>query len=257
MMSLASLKYVKTEINGDSARITLNRPERLNAASPELVAELRFALDYVVQYSEAWVVSLAGEGRAFCSGHDLKEPELDVDTRQFQDHLDNLQHISLILRSDHIIAIAEVHGYALGAGLEFALSCDYIVAEEHSVFGFPEVAVGLSVTGGISYLLPQAVGLPRAKELIMLGEHFDALEAKKLGLIQKVVAASDLAVEAAEISQTFVSKPKKALLLSKSYLEAGHLVAVSLAMSREVEAAKQTSNQDSVANRGKFPKEVG
>ena len=255
MKTLNSLKFVKTEVSSDSARITLNRPERLNAASPELVAELRFALDEVVE-TGAWVISIAGEGRAFCSGHDLKEPELSADSVAFKVHLANLQHITKVLRSSEVVTIAEVHGYALGAGLEFALSCDYVIAEKSSVLGFPEVSVGLSVTGGISYLLPQAVGVPRAKELIMLGEHFGATEAQEMGLFQKVVDASELSEVAAETVQKFLAKPKRALLLAKSYIEAGHAESVLQAMFREVEAARQTATHELSLVRGKFSKEV-
>ncbi|MFD9813356.1 enoyl-CoA hydratase/isomerase family protein [Streptomyces sp. NPDC059080] len=102
--------------------------------------------------------------------------------------LDRIQDVTRLIRDAPFPVVAAVHGYALGAGCEFALSCDLVVAAEGTRFGFPEVGVGLSVTGGVSRLLTGAVGPIKAKELILLGEHFDAQEARRLGLVTRVSA---------------------------------------------------------------------
>ena len=100
--------------------------------------------------------------------------------------------------------IAAVHGYALGAGCEFALGCDLVVADETAQFGFPEVGVGLSVTGGISSLLPRAIGPARAKELLVLGERFGAGRAAELGLVNRVVPTGQHVDTALELTDEVV-----------------------------------------------------
>ena len=129
-----------------------------------LVDELVAALD--PRREEASVIVLAGRGRAFCAGHDLKEPEPVETPVQTRVRLEGIQEVTRLMPPFPGPVVAAVHGYALGAGCEFALACDVVVAAEDAQFGFPEVSVGLSVTGGISRLLPVLVGWARAKELL-------------------------------------------------------------------------------------------
>ena len=240
MTDTKSLDFISVQITEGLAKVLLNRPDRLNAASPVLVSELRSALAEVLAAGVA-VVVISGEGRAFCAGHDLKEPELTAGSPEFDSHLENLQEITNMLRDERLVSIAAVHGFVLGAGLEIALSCDFVIAEQQALLGFPEVSVGLSVTGGISYLLPQAVGLPKAKELILLGEKFTALEAQDMGLINFTAHQSDLIDEADALARSVLEKPRTALMLAKRYLEAGHRQAIDQAMTREVVAANEAS----------------
>ncbi|MDJ0378466.1 enoyl-CoA hydratase/isomerase family protein [Cryobacterium sp. PH31-L1] len=223
------------------AVLRLNRPDRLNAASPELVADFKAALDRAIS-DQAVVVIVTGEGRAFCAGHDLKSSTLQPESPEALEHLHNVQDITRLLRSASIISIAAVHGYALGAGIEFALSCDLIVAEEGTTFGFPEVSVGLSVTGGISYLLPQAIGLPRAKELILLGENFVAEKALELGLVNRVTAVGERLVVARELADKILSQPHHALALAKESFEVAVRSQVESAMAVEISNALLTGD---------------
>ncbi|MFD2417350.1 enoyl-CoA hydratase/isomerase family protein [Amycolatopsis pigmentata] len=172
------------EVSGDDsvAHIRLNRPERLNAVNAALVEDLLAALDHVAG-SDAAAVVLSGQGRAFCAGHDLKEPVPTGDSRA---RLDRLQEVTRRLRALRQPVVAAVHGYAIGAGAEFALGCDLVVAGEDSVFAFPEATLGLSVTGAASRLLPSLVGPLKAKELLLLGERIDAATAERLGLVNVV-----------------------------------------------------------------------
>src|ERR1700728_4035169 len=181
---------VDYELTDSVARVYLNRPHRLNAVVPELTAGLAAALARAGQ-DGARVIVLAGRGRGFCSGHDLKEPlppENVLDTRL---RVEQIQDVTRAIRRFPGPVIAAVHGYALGAGCEFALGCDLVVAAEDAQFGFPEVSVGLSVTGGISRLLPLLVGPVRAKELLLVGERFGAAAARDLGLVNRVAAAGE------------------------------------------------------------------
>jgi acyl-CoA synthetase (AMP-forming)/AMP-acid ligase II len=148
---------VDYELDQSVARIFLNRPHRLNAVVPELTDALVAALGRA-EADAARAVVLAGRGRAFCSGHDLKEPVPPETVLQTRRRVDGIQEVTRAIRRFPGPVIAAVHGYALGAGCEFALGCDLVVAAEDAQFGFPEVSVGLSVTGGISRLLPLLVG---------------------------------------------------------------------------------------------------
>ena len=234
-------QFATYRLDDGIAVIRLNRPERLNAASPELVADLKRGLERAAA-ERAVVTVITGAGRAFCAGHDLKAESLPPDSEEVLEHLQNVQDITRLLRSASTVSIAAVHGYALGAGIEFALSCDFIVADESTTFGFPEVSVGLSVTGGISYLLPQAVGLPMAKELIMLGEPFSAEKALSLGLINRVTAPGDHLRVAEELAQRIRTLPRQALTLAKEAFESAVRVDMEMAMAREIENALLTAD---------------
>jgi 2-(1,2-epoxy-1,2-dihydrophenyl)acetyl-CoA isomerase len=230
---------VDFELAESVARIYLNRPHRLNAVVPELTDELVTALDRAGQH-EARVVVLAGRGRAFCSGHDLKEqlpPETVLKTRI---RVDQIQEVTRAIRRFPGPVIAAVHGYALGAGAEFALGCDLVVAAEDAQFGFPEVSVGLSVTGGISRLLPLLVGPVRAKELLLLGERFGAARALELGLVNRVVPAGQHEQAAGEIAARLRDQPALSLALAKQALDRGVDSALEEAMATETDFAALT-----------------
>ena len=230
---------VDYELTESVAWIRLNRPQRLNAVVPELTAGLVTAFARAGR-DGARVVVLAGRGRAFCSGHDLKEqlpPETMLATRR---RVDQIQEVTRAIRRFPGPVIAAVHGYALGAGCEFALGCDLVVAAEDAQFGFPEVSVGLSVTGGISRLLPLLVGPVRAKELLLLGERFGAARALELGLVNRVAAAGQHEQAAADMAVRLRDQPALALALAKQALDRGADSALEEAMATEVDLAALT-----------------
>lgn len=225
--------------DGQIALVHMDRPRRLNAVVPELVDGLLAAFERA-RTERVRAVVLAGRGRAFCAGHDLKEPAPVEDEAAARQRLQRIQDVTRAVRSLPSPVIAAVHGYALGAGAEFALGCDLVVAGEDARFGFPEVGVGLSVTGGISSLLPRAVGLVRAKELLFLGEQFSADEARRLGLVNEVVPARSHEAAALDLAQRLVARPPAALALAKSLLDHGVDAGVPDAFEREVDAAIAT-----------------
>ena len=230
---------VDYELTESVARIYLNRPHRLNAVVPELTEGLVTALERAGT-DGARVIVLAGRGRAFCSGHDLKEelpPETMLTTRL---RVERIQDVTRAIRRFPGPVIAAVHGYALGAGCEFALGCDLVVAAEDAQFGFPEVSVGLSVTGGISRLLPLLVGPVRAKELLLLGDRFGAARALELGLVNRVTPAGQHEQVAAEIAAQLRDKPALAMTLAKQALDRGADSALEEAMATETDFAALT-----------------
>jgi enoyl-CoA hydratase/carnithine racemase len=230
---------VDYELDQSVARVYLNRPHRLNAVVPELTAGLVAALQRAGDEA-ARVVVLAGRGRAFCSGFDLKEPvqqETVIETRR---RVDGIQEVTRAIRRFPGPVVAAVHGYALGAGCEFALGCDLVVAAADAQFGFPEVSVGLSVTGGISRLLPLLVGPMRSKELVLLGDRFDATAAREMGLVNRVTAPGEHEGAALEVAVRLAAQPALALALAKQALDRGADCALEEAMAAETDFAALT-----------------
>jgi 2-(1,2-epoxy-1,2-dihydrophenyl)acetyl-CoA isomerase len=239
---------VDYELDQSIARVYLNRPHRLNAVVPELTAGLIAALQRAGD-EDARVVMLAGRGRAFCSGFDLKEPLVRESLLATRRRVDGIQEVTRAIRRFPGPVVAAVHGYALGAGCEFALGCDLVVAGQDAWFGFPEVSVGLSVTGGISRLLPLLVGPMRAKELLLLGERFDAAAAHELGLVNRVAPPGEHERVALELAARLAAQPPLALALAKQALDRGVDCALEEAMAAETDFAALTvaPGQDSGA----------
>jgi enoyl-CoA hydratase/carnithine racemase len=231
---------VEYNVAGRVAELVLNRPERLNAEVPALVDGLLDGFAAATR-DRAGAIVLAGNGRAFCAGHDLKAPEPDdADDNAARARLQRIQDVTRAIRDFDGIVVAAVHGYALGAGCEFALGCDLVVAGQDAQFGFPEVGVGLSVTGGISALLPRAVGLARAKELLVLGERFGAADALAMGLVNAVVRTGEHRKAARELAQRCADQPAGALRLAKRVLDHGAVATFEAALDLEVEHAIET-----------------
>ena len=237
--------------DGAVALVHLNRPERLNAVNTALTEGLAAALARATDEGARAIV-IAGRGRAFCAGHDLKEPEPVESPVQTRVRLEGIQEITRLVRRFPGPVVAAVHGYALGAGCEFALACDLVVAAEDAQFGFPEVSVGLSVTGGISRLLPVLVGWARAKELLLLGERVSGAEAARIGLVARVVATGEHEQVALDLAQRIADRPAVSVSLAKQVLDHGLDSTVDEAMAREVDHAILTS----MSGEGAAPKEA-
>lgn len=237
---------VQYGLSAGVASIHLNRPHRLNAVVPALQRGLLDALRRA-ERDDARAVVLAGRGRAFCSGYDLKEPDVDERTLQTQVRIEQIQDVTRAVRRFPGIVIAAVHGYALGAGCEFALGSDLVVLSEDAQLGFPEVGVGLSVTGGISKLLPLLVGPLRAKELLLLGERVDAARAYDLGLANQVVPAGEHETAAHALAATIASRPATSTALAKQAIDRGMDATMDQALGAEVDHALITRRSDEAA----------
>jgi enoyl-CoA hydratase/carnithine racemase len=218
------------------AVITLNRPHRLNAVVPDLVERLCAALGQARQDDVAACV-LTGAGRSFCAGHDLRQEHEPISEAEDRRRLHRIQDVTRLVRQAPFPVIAAVHGYALGAGCEFALCCDLIVASMDATFGFPEVGVGLGVTGGISRLLPLTVGMAKAKELVLLGERFSAEQALEFRLINWVVAPGAHLGFAMDLAARLRARPRSALARAKHALDLGPEVGLEAAFEVEIASA--------------------
>ncbi|MEU4889901.1 MULTISPECIES: enoyl-CoA hydratase/isomerase family protein [Streptomyces] len=211
---------VRYERNGPVAVVELHRPHRLNAVTDEVSRELVGALRRAVAEGARAVV-LTGAGRAFCSGHDLKEPAPAEDPLAARERLERLQDVTRTIKRSPVPVIAAVHGWAVGAGCEWALACDLVVAAEYTRFMFPEAGVGLTVTNGVSQLLAAVLGPQRAKYLLMTGSGFTAEEARGWGLVNEVVPDGEHRRYALELAGRLLDKPPLALALAKETLDRG------------------------------------
>ncbi|MEY4735922.1 MAG: hypothetical protein RL302_241 [Pseudomonadota bacterium] len=165
--------------------LTLNRPHKRNAINNELARALLAALQQADTDAATRAVLLCGNGLAFCAGRDVSEPPTDAD-------LELTQQVACALVACRKPVVVAVHGWVVGAGLEWMLDADIVIAADNARFKLPEASLGVFVTGGISALLPAVVGLNRAKALMLLGEEFSAGQAQAWGLVWKVVPADAL-----------------------------------------------------------------
>ena len=203
------------------AIITLNRPERLNAITRDLINGLIAQLKTASKDEDVLSVILTGAGRAFCAGEDLKETSAGKSFKDWVEETEGLQEVQRVVMDLGKPLIAAVRGYALGGGCEFAMSCDIRIAAEDAKFGFPETDVGLTITTAGTKLLAQIVGLGKAKELVFTGDFIDAHEALGIGLANKVVADDDLLDEALAMAGKIGKKSPLALKLSRIAIDQG------------------------------------
>lgn len=159
--------------------LSLNRPEKLNAIDNDLSRALLDALERAAGDPHVRVVLLRGQGRAFCAGRDLTQPPTE-------DDLVLVQAVARAIVTLPQPVVAAVHGWTVGAGLEWALDADVLVAAAGSRFRLPEASLGVFVTGGLTATLPAQVGPARAKALMLLGDEFSAAQAHAWGLVSQV-----------------------------------------------------------------------
>lgn len=184
------------ERDGRVATITYNRPEALNAVNGQMRRDLDAAWQRFLDDTDAWVGILTGAGeRAFCAGADLRDGA--GATGEFGGTFWEKPTVNSFESGLEVFkpTIAAVNGHCIGYGLTAVLFCDFVIAAEHATFGFPEVTIGQpTIVGAIQ--LPRRIGWSHAMELLLTGERFTARQAQEMGLVWKVVPASELAAEA-------------------------------------------------------------
>ena len=175
------------------ATISLNRPKRLNAINLELLKTLHGAIQAANDDDNVRVILLRGQGRAFCAGDDLKEFDQQVGTEsETRAYIENIQNISRGLCLNQKMVVGAIHGWAVGGGLEWVINCDFVVMARTTRFFFPEISLGIFVTGGVTKLLVEQIGLSRAREMILLGEKYAATDALRLGFDWRIVEDSQV-----------------------------------------------------------------
>src|SRR5207249_1798018 len=132
-----------------------------------------------------------------------------------------IQQVTVDMKTMRKPIVGAIHGYAVGGGCELALGCDLVVAAEDAKFGFPETSVAQFVTGGVTHFLPRAVGLAKAKELIMTGDFFDGREAERLGLVNRAVPKEEVLACAEALAKKLMERAPISIELAKQAIESG------------------------------------
>ena len=195
-MIVATAEDLKFKVVDKVATLTFNRPDKLNAMTGNMMDSAIRHLTEVARDPEIGAVILTGEGRAFCAGGDVSRMAsgdgAKATLEQRVDGLRERQHLSWLLHSLPKLTIAAVNGYAMGAGLGIAMSCDLRIASDRAKFGTAYAKVGLGGDFGVTWQLTHLVGQAKAKEMFILAEIIEAAEAHRIGLVNRVVAHDDL-----------------------------------------------------------------
>jgi methylglutaconyl-CoA hydratase len=211
-------KTIHIAYDGGVATITLNRPDKRNAISFELIDDLLRALDQVAK-SDAVVVILTGAGKAFCSGMDLENLKALVG-RTAEENLQDSQTMVQMFRSLYefpLVTIAAVNGPAIAGGTGLALLCDFTLAVPEAKFGYTEVRIGF-VPAIVSTFLLRQVGEKQARDLLLTGRIIGAEEAMRMGLVNEIVAPDQLMGRARELAGTLMENSPGSLRATKKLL---------------------------------------
>jgi methylglutaconyl-CoA hydratase len=213
-----SFQTLQLEYAGDVATITLNRPEKRNAISPEMIVEILFAFDEV-EASPARVLILTGAGKAFCSGMDLEvlKALATQSLSQQREDADRLAKLFRRIWSFPKPTIAAVNGPAIAGGCGLATLCDFTIAAPEAKFGYPEVRIGF-LPAVVSIFLIRQIGEKHARDLLLTGKTIDAAEAHRLGLVSEIVAAEQLNKCAQDLAATLIASSPTSLRTTKKLL---------------------------------------
>lgn len=228
-------------VDSGVATVTFNRPERLNALTFDVYADLRDLVGELAHRDDVSVLVITGEGKGFCSGGDVDDiigRLLEMDSRSLLDFTRMTGAVVEGMRQLPMPIIAAVNGVAAGAGSVIALAADFRILARSARFHFLFTKVGLAGADmGAAYLLPRIVGLGKATELLMLGDRLDADRAEALGLAYSVVDDSELLAEAEALARRLAGGPTFAYASTKKLLSAEQDMSLSAAI--EMEAMTQ------------------
>lgn len=225
MKDTRDFQTIKVEVDGVLGRLTLNRPERLNAIGATMLQELAEAAQWFDKHRELRAVIMSGAGRAFSAGADLKDsPAAAASARTGQSWLYRREVGQYGLRAAdaieqmHAVTIAQVHGYAVGGGLVLMAVCDLRVAAEDAVFFIPEVDLGIPLAWAGIPRLVREIGPAMTKELVMTCRRFTPQEAKAIGFVNRVVPAAQLQSEVEHLAQELIAKPSVPVAITKEHV---------------------------------------
>lgn len=222
------MNEIEFSVGEGIATLRLNRPDKLNAVTPEMAGAIRECCQQISQNPDIRVGILTGAGdKAFCAGSDVAE--LDAyptpwDFRMRPDYCDAVRQVTKPM-------ICAVNGYALGGGLELSLSCDIRIAAQHARFGAPEIKLGWIGGGGMTAFLVHNLGLSNAARMIYTGDPIDAATAERWGLVSEVVAIDSLLQHAKAVAATIAQRAPIAAQTAKLNLRA----AVSMSLDQAVQ----------------------
>jgi 2-(1,2-epoxy-1,2-dihydrophenyl)acetyl-CoA isomerase len=247
-MATTTYEQLITERDGGVATVRLNRPDRLNAMSSTLIAELINALGGFREDPTVRAIVLTGEGRGFSAGADLsalQEPYLKGERPRLSRFLkEGYNRLIPLLAETPKPVVAALNGAVAGAGVSVALACDFRIAGEAASFSMAFSKIGLIPDAGSCYLLPRAVGVAKALELALLSERIDAREALRIGLVNRVVPDGSLLEESHALASRLASMPTVAIGLTKRIFQEASRLSLAETMDREAEVQDQAAATD-------------
>lgn len=235
--SFPQVQTINVERSDGVVTITLNRPEKKNAANDQMWDELQATLDEVARSTDDRVLVITGAGDAFCSGADLSSGDLSDEGLARMRRIGN---VALTLHRLPKPTIAKVRGVAAGAGCNLALGCDLIVAGDDARFIEIFSKRGLSLDFGGSWLLPRLIGLHKAKELAFFADTVSASDAERLGLVNRVLPDAELDAFVDDWSARLAAGPPLAMGMSKQMLNNAYAIGMEQAL--DAEGRAQTVN---------------
>lgn len=218
------------------ATITLNRPEVLNAMSPELMHDLRDALKTVAKDDNARAVIINGAGPSFCAGGDVEKDVAQISKMkpyEYKAYIEDFYEVTKTIVWMEKPVIAAIKGYAVGGGFDVALASDIRIAAQGARMGNAYIRMGIIPELGGIYFLPRLVGVGRAKLLCLTGDFITAEEAYQMGLVEKVVPEEELDKTATELAGKLAKGPTKTIGLTK--------IAINKSLDMDLEASSEYS----------------
>ncbi|HSP32397.1 MAG TPA: enoyl-CoA hydratase/isomerase family protein [Halomonas sp.] len=236
-VSLPSYPTLLVTLREQVLEVRFNRPHRLNAVVEALYSDLIDVLAFADCSPLVRTVILTGEGRAFCVGADMKEHSGAARTlyqrRQYLQLGNDVCEAIIRLKKP---VIAAINGYALGAGAEMAVACDFVLMADDAQIGFPETSIGTCVGGGVSKLLPQLVGLGQARRLLYTGEKITGPEASRLGLALCHYPLEQLMPEALALGSRLAQQAPVSIALLKPLVNHGGHTDLQSQLQQELDA---------------------
>lgn len=233
---MSRYQTVESAVRDGIRTIALNRPDVLNAMNRELIDELALAFDEADRDPGTSVVILTGNGRAFCAGDDRAEHVHPDTENQARDVVHAIQRVTETIIFGDKPVVGAVNGWAVGGGFSWAVNCDFPIWARSARGFLPETSLNLFVTGGITSLLPALAGLNRAREMLFLGERYDAEALLEMGVAWRVVDDDRLMDEARSVAGKLAALPPLSVRAMKRVLNETAATDLKKAMELETEA---------------------
>ena len=248
---MSNFEFINVTIQNRIGTITLDRPEKRNALSHTLVAEIKSAIDLLESTDDAKVVVLNARGTAFCAGADIADMQ-KLQNFSYEQNLEDSKHLAelfLKIYTSTKVFVAEVQGPALAGGCGLATVCDFVFAVPEAKFGFPEVKIGF-IPAIVMVFLLRKVGGAVTREMLLSGDPIGAAEAHKIGLVTEIVSPDRLAVHTHEFAGHLVAgNSGQAMMLTKQMMAKMQGDSLNESLSYAVEMNAQARESDDF-NRG-------
>jgi len=236
-MTLFKYETISSRLDQSGVRtISLNRPGSLNAMNRQLIDDVARAFDDANDDAPTRVIVFTGNGRAFCAGDDRREHSHPENEKEARDLVDAIQRATRSISFGAKPVVGAINGWAVGGGFEWAINCDFPIWAESARAFFPEVSLGVFVTGGVTTLLPALVGLNKAREMLFLGRRYEARELLGMGVAWRVVEDDRLIDEANRVARQLADLPAGSVQAMKRVLNSCYSGDIETALSLETDA---------------------